>query len=101
MKTMLTLLAAFFVVQASFAGECQLTTERKACTGREIEALRPYEGKNPTTEKVPAENADTCLKKAEKAAKIIRKGTLTQKTVTVKFDGKDLKKTFTEKADCR
>ena len=101
MKITLLLIAAFFAAPASFAAECDLMIDRTPCAGKESEALKPYEGKNPTVEKAPANDAETCLKKAERAAKIIRKGTLTQKTVSAKFEGKDLGKSFTDKAACK
>ncbi|WP_413288357.1 hypothetical protein [Bdellovibrio sp. HCB337] len=100
MKTTMMIAAMMLFAQASFA-ECELITTRKACPGKETEALKPYDGKNPTTEKVTADSEDACLKKAEKASKIIRKGTLTEKSVTAKFGGKDLGKTFSDKVDCK
>jgi hypothetical protein len=100
MKSLLSLTAIIVVAQTSFAGNCELTIDRKACAGKETEALKPYDGKNPTSEKSLATDPDACMKKAEKTSRIIRKGTLMQKTVSGKFDGKALEKSFTDKADC-
>jgi hypothetical protein len=76
------------------SAECVLKIDRKACPGKETEALKPYAGKNPTEEKItraPASaTSDACIAEGEKASKIVRKGTLSQKTVTVSFDGKDV-----------
>jgi hypothetical protein len=85
----------------AFAGECVMTVDRKPCPGKEAEALKPYAGKNPTEDKADVEVEASCLSKAEKASKIIRKGTLIEKTVTAKFNGKDLGKTFHEKSECK
>jgi hypothetical protein len=61
------------------AGDCSLTIDRTACPGKEAEAKKPYDGKNPTEEKMPkAQDAEACLKAGEKAAKIVRKGTLSK-----------------------
>ena len=70
--------------------DCELTIDRTPCPGKEEAARKPYAGKNPTNEKTKAKDAAACEKDAEKAVKIIRKGTLTKKVVTSKFDGKDL-----------
>jgi len=101
MKTILTIVLAMAFAQASFAGDCEIIISRKACAGKETEAMKPYNGQNPTSEKSTAADADACSKKAEKASKIIRKGTLTEKSVTAKFDDKDLGKSFTDKAECK
>lgn len=101
MKTILTIVATMMFAQVSFAADCELTISRKACAGKEIEAMKPYNGQNPTTEKSAAADAEACTKKAEKASKIIRKGTLTEKSVTAKFDGKDIGKSFTDNAECK
>lgn len=74
-----------------FAADCELTINRKACAGKETEAYKPYQGKNPTTESIAkAKTADECLKEAEKSSKIVRKGTLESKKVTATFAGKVL-----------
>lgn len=101
MKTILMIAATIAFAQMSFAGDCELSISRKACAGKETEALKPYNGQNPTTEKSTTADADACAKKAEKASKIIRKGTLTEKSVSAKFDGKDTGKSFTDKAECK
>lgn len=105
MQTIVTILsvilAMMIMAPASFAGDCALSVQRTACPGKEAETLRPYEGKNPTTEKYSTADVAGCEKKADRASKIIRKGTLAQKTVTGKFDGKYLSKSFTDNADCQ
>lgn len=87
-----TALAAMILAAPIAKAECVLVTDRTACPGKETEAFKPYAGKNPTEEKSKAASADLCLKDAEKASKIVRKGTLEKKVVTAKFDGKELGK---------
>lgn len=93
----LTLLCA----TPAFAGECVLKIKRTACAGKEAEAYKPYMGKVETTEKKEAADEKVCGELAEKAAKIVRKGTLTAKDVMASFDGKDLGKTFSDKVECK
>jgi len=83
------------------AGICEMTIDRKACPGQEEKALAPYKDKggNPTVEKKPAGDLAECKKKADEASKIIRKGTLTSKTVTAKFGAEDAG-TYSDKASC-
>jgi hypothetical protein len=97
------LLASSLLLVSSFAfgGICELTIDRTPCAGKEAAAYEPYKGKgtgdvkphcdkcNPTVEKKPAKDAAECKAKAEEAAKIVRKGTLTAKKVSAKFDGAD------------
>ncbi len=71
----------------TFAGECVQKIKRDACPGKEAAAYKPYDGKVETTEKSTVGNMDACKKAAEKSAKIVRKGTLSKKTVTYTFDG--------------
>lgn len=82
---------------AAFA-DCSLTIDRKACPGKEAEAVKPYDGKNPTEEKGKATTEEACMKEGEKAAKIVRKGVLTKKTVKISFGGKALGEKTDEKA---
>lgn len=101
MKRTALILATTLFAQLAFAGDCVITTDRKACAGKEAEVLKPYNGKNPTEETKSLADAGACEKLAEKSAKIIRKGTLAEKKVTAKFDGKDLGKNFSDKSDCK
>lgn len=101
MKKTILIVSTLLMAQVAFAGDCTITTSRTACAGKESEALKPYNGKNPTDESKKMDNEEACLKWAEKSSKIIRKGTLTEKSVTAKFDGKDLGKTFADKAECK
>ena len=101
MKKTALIFSTLLMAQVAFAGDCTITTSRKACAGKESDALKPYNGKNPTDESKKMDNEEACLKWAEKSSKIIRKGTLTEKSVTAKFDGKDLGKTFSDKAECK
>jgi hypothetical protein len=102
MKTaLMTTVATLMMAQAAFAGDCTITVDRKACAGKETEALKPYNGKNPTEESKKLDSAEACEKWGEKSSKIVRKGTLTEKKVSVKFDGKDLGKSFSDKAECK
>ncbi|WP_413576529.1 hypothetical protein ACLVWU_00645 [Bdellovibrio sp. HCB290] len=97
MMTVVTLMMA----QNAIAGECTITVDRTPCAGKEVEARKPYNGKNPTEEAKKLDTAEACEKWAEKSSKIVRKGTLAEKKVTLKFDGKDLGKTFSDKAECK
>ncbi|WP_413559315.1 hypothetical protein [Bdellovibrio sp. HCB209] len=102
MKTaLMTAVATMMMAQVAFAADCMITVDRKACAGKEVEALKPYNGKNPTEETKSLDSAEACEKWADKTSKIVRKGTLTEKKVTVKFDGKDLGKSFSDKAACK
>lgn len=84
-----------------FAGECKIKVDREPCPGKKEETFKPYDGKNPTEETKTVEKLDQCLAFAEKASKIVRKGTLAKKTVTGTFDGADLKKTFSDTSVCK
>ncbi|WP_413291998.1 hypothetical protein ACLSU7_11290 [Bdellovibrio sp. HCB185ZH] len=99
--TVMMTVATLMMAQAAFAGDCNISVDRKACPGKEVEAMKPYNGKNPTDETKKLDSAEACEKWAEKTSKIVRKGTLTEKKVTVKFDGKDLGKSFSDKAECK
>lgn len=101
MKKTTLIVALTLAGQFAFAGDCVLKTDRKACAGKEAEVLKPYNGKNPTEDKKSADSAEACEKMAEKGSKIVRKGTLSEKTVTASFDGKDLGKSFTDKSECK
>lgn len=66
-----------------------MTIKRDACAGKEAAAYKPYNGKVETEEKKTVADVAACKAEAAKAAKIVRKGTLSKKTVTAKFDGAD------------
>lgn len=83
------------------AGDCKISITRKACPGKEAEAFKPYSGKETTEESKAQDDVAKCEAFAEKSAKIVRKGTLTEKIVKGSFDGKDLGKTFSDKVDCK
>lgn len=100
-KTTAAIVFAMTLSSAAFAGDCVMKIDRKACPGKETDALKPYNGKNPTEEKKSADSAEKCTKLAEDASKIVRKGTLAEKTVTASFDGKDLGKPFTATSACK
>ena len=92
-KALLTLFTLLTCGSALAAGDCSLSIDRTPCEGKETDARKPYSGKNPTEEKKEkAATADECLKEGEKAAKIVRKGTLAKKVVTVSFGGKEVGK---------
>ncbi len=101
LKNILVILTAISFYNVANAGDCVMKVKRDACAGKEVEALKPYGGKVETEEKKPAASADECAKTAEKTSKIIRKGTLSGKTVTAMFDGKDIGKSFSDKAECK
>lgn len=99
MKLFMALVSTLVVFAATNArAACELSIDRTACPGKEEAAFKPYNGKNPTAETTKATSAETCLKDAEKASKIIRKGTLSKKVVTASYDGKELGKPSDEKA---
>ena len=89
-KNMLILAASVFVGLHAFAGECVMTIDRTPCPGKEAEAREPYKGVNPTIEKKGTADEKACLDLSKKACKIVRKGTLSKKSLTGKFDGKAL-----------
>ncbi|MNL25937.1 hypothetical protein D3C87_1474390 [compost metagenome] len=101
MKKTTLIFALCLASQFAFAGDCVISIDRKACAGKETDAMKPYNGKNPTEETKKLDSAEACAKFAEKSSKIIRKGTLTEKNDSGKFDGKDLGKTFSDKAECK
>lgn len=101
MKKIILATAVVFSAQFAFAADCVITIDRKACAGKEADALKPYNGKNPTDETKKLDSAEACLKFAEKSSKIVRKGTLAEKSVSGKYDGKDLGKSFADKAECK
>ncbi len=41
-----TIIAALFITSTVFAEDCLVKTDRKPCTGKETETLKPYNGKN-------------------------------------------------------
>ncbi len=79
------ILASIFLASTTFATDCIVKTDRKPCPGKETETLKPYNGKNPTEDKKTAADAGACKALAEKSSKIIRKGTLAEKSVTAIF----------------
>jgi hypothetical protein len=107
MKKMLIVMVAMGLSSsAAFAADevaCKWKTLRTECPGKEVEAFKPYNGKKETPdEDKKATDEASCLAAAEKFSKIIRKGTLTAKKVhTVSYKGKDLGKTFEDKAECK
>lgn len=90
MKKTATFLAAALMMMSSsaFAGECMIKIKRDACPGKEVTAYKPYDNKVETEEKKAFDSEGECKKWAVEKAKIIRRGTLTKKTVTASFDGK-------------
>lgn len=79
-----------FVSMSSFAGDCLVTVNRTACPGKETDALKPYNGKNPTEIKKHAKDEAACAEMAVKEAKIIRRKTLAEKRVTATFEGREV-----------
>jgi len=94
------MIAALYAFDAQ-AGKCVMKINRKACAGKETEAYKPYNGKVETEETKEAKDQADCEKQAEKASKIVRKGTLSNKTVTATFDGKALPKPFEGQSECK
>jgi hypothetical protein len=88
------------VATSAFAGECVMKIKRDACPGKEAAAFKPYNGKTETEEKKTVGDEAACKAEAKKAAKIVRKGTLTKKTVAATFDGKDAG-TESDSAECK
>jgi len=79
------ILATLFIANTSFAADCIIKTDRKPCPGKESETLKPYSGKNPTEDKKTAADGMACKILAEKSSKIVRKGTLSEKSVSATF----------------
>lgn len=94
------LIALSLTIGSAAMADCKLTIDRTACAGKEAEARKPYDGKNPTEETGKATSEEACLKEGEKAAKIVRKGVLTKKVVKVSFGGKALGEKSDEK-ECK
>ena len=89
MKLFSLLILSTILAHSALAGDCSLSIDRKPCPGKDTEALKPYDNKNPTEEKMAkATTLEACTKEGEKAAKIVRKGTLINKSVKITFDGK-------------
>jgi hypothetical protein len=85
--------------QSVLAADCVITINRTPCAGSEAEALKPYDGKNPTTEKIKkATTAVECTAAGEKASVIVRAGVVTKKVVKISFDGKEIGEKTGEKA---
>ncbi len=97
----LTAALVLFSSISAQAGDCVLKISREACPGKETEAFKPYNGKKETEEKKAAGDEAACKKEAEKAAKIVRKGTLTSKSVTATFDGKAVTGDFKSSSECK
>ena len=81
-----------------WAADYKIITDRKPCPGKERDAYKPYQGENPTESHFEVEDTDECMRLARNEVKILRKGTIGEKTVTATFRGKsagvysDLKK---------
>lgn len=91
MKQLIAIFALVMTAQAVHAGECDLIISREACPGKEKEALKPYDGKNPAKDTKKLDTEAACIAWAEKSAKIQRKGTLSsKKVISIRFDGKDI-----------
>lgn len=88
--TFLILAAGILFSFQTFAGECEQTIDRTPCPGQEKEAREPYKGVNPTVEKKSTGDLAACIAMAKKSCKIVRKGTLSKKVLTGKFDGKPM-----------
>src|SRR5262245_57249440 len=100
-KRLILVVALGLVPVFASAADCEITTTRTACPGKDQEAFKPYGGKNPTVETQSAASADACKALAETSSKIVRKGTLKGKTVSARFN-KDSKPTFqfTDNSSC-
>lgn len=94
------IMASLFIVSTTFAEDCLVKTDRKPCPGKETETLKPYNGKNPTEDKKTAADGAACKALAEKSAKIVRKGTLSEKTVSAVF-GKESFGPFKDTSACK
>lgn len=97
-KIIVTLIALSF--NMAYSADCEITTDRTPCAGKEVETLKPYKGKNPTVDKKPAKDETECSAIAEKSSKIIRKGTLAAKSVSAKFGDKSFGP-FSDKSECK
>lgn len=100
MTTTALVFSALMVTGSFASAACEINIVREACPGKETEAFKPYGGKKATDEKGKATTADACLAEADKASKIVRKGTLSKKIATAKFDGKEVGKKEST-SDCK
>lgn len=102
-KVILSILVGFtFAGVVAIAEEvCEVTTDRTACPGKNDEALKPYDMKNPTVEpKKKIKSKEECSKYLDENYKISRRVILSKKVTTVKWDGKELA-TKTDTSDCK
>ena len=94
-------LGLFPVFASAADGECEITTQRTACPGKEAEVLKPYDGKNPTVDIRAAASAEVCKATAEQSSKIVRKGTLKGKNVVARFNKDSNQKfEFSDSSEC-
>lgn len=101
MKLFSLVILAATLTHSALAADCSLSIDRTPCPGKEAEARKPYDGKNPTEEKVAkATTAEECTKAGEKAVKIVRKGVLAKKHAKISFDGKEIGEKSDEK-ECK
>jgi hypothetical protein len=99
MKFISVMILSAILSNAALAGDCLLTIDRTPCPGKESEARKPYDGKNPTDEKMKkATTAEACTKEGEKSSKIVRAGVLAKKHIKISFDGTEIGQKTEEKA---
>ena len=75
---------------SAFAGECVIHTVREACAGKEEISYKKCEGKKECGETTKAATEKDCAKKALKSCDNARLDITKSKTITAKFDGKDV-----------
>jgi len=100
MKNLMIGVLGFMITSGAVAGTCELQITRVACPGKEAEAFKPYKGEKSTKESKTVADAAACKGKAEQAAKIVRKGTLSEKSVVATFDGAPVAGTFKAESPC-
>lgn len=97
----LLLLSSLPVILGLNTYSCIVEVERKSCPGMEDKSFNPYNGKAITAESFQVPDEAECLKQAESLARIVRKGTLQEKRVRIKFKGRYLENEIVKKAACR
>ncbi len=87
----LSLVAGFALASSAYAGVCELTVTRVACAGQEAASYKKCDGKASCAVKKKADNEAACVKAAEEECVNSRTEITKSKTVSAKFDGKEVK----------
>ncbi len=87
----LAVVAGMVLSASAYAGVCELTVTRTACAGKEADSYKKCDGKASCAVKKKADNEAACVKAAEEECVNSRTEITKSKTVSAKFDGKEVK----------